>query len=197
VRQVREKAKIVAEKLLSHAWGKLSTFTLEMRHSGGAEQTLHREVYDHGNAAAVLLCDPGRGTVILARQYRFPVQLNGDNPYLVEVCAGLLDGDEPEACARREAEEETGYRVENLTHVFDLYMSPGSLTEKVACFLAHYDPSHRVSAGGGLADEGEDIEVIEMPFETAIAMIRSGEILDAKTIALLQHAALNGTFAAR
>jgi GDP-mannose pyrophosphatase NudK len=194
---MRERARVIGERLLSKFWGKLSHFTLEVRHSGGALQTLQREVYDHGNAAAVLLCDPRRGAGVLVRQYRFPVQLNGDNPYLTEVCAGLLDGDTAEACARREAEEETGYRVDNLSHAFDLYMSPGSLTEKVSCFVATCGPDQRVSAGGGLAEEGEDIEVIEMPFETALAMVRSGEILDAKTVALLQYAALSGVFAAR
>jgi GDP-mannose pyrophosphatase NudK len=194
---VRERAKIVAEKLLSQVWGKLSTYTIAFQHSRGELQTLKREVYDHGNAAATLLCDPDRGTVILTRQFRFPAQLNGDDPYIIEVCAGLLEGDTPEVCARREAEEETGYRVETLVHAFDAYMSPGSLTEKVFCFLATYNPSHRVSNGGGLMHEGEDIEVLELPFGTALGMIASGEIIDAKTIALLQHAALAGVFAAR
>lgn len=191
---MRQKIEIVAEKVLSEVWGKLSSFTVAFIRRSGEVQNLQREVYDHGNAAAVLLGDPRRGMVVLARQYRFPAQLNGDNPYLIEVCAGLLDGDAPEVCARREAEEESGYRVADLSYVFDLYMSPGSLTEKVSCFLATYDPSQRVSAGGGLADEGEDIEVLEIPFETALGMIRTGEIVDAKTIALLQHAALTGVF---
>lgn len=193
---MREAPKIIGEDLLSQVWGRLSMFTLEARHSSGAVQTLRREVYDHGNAAAVLLCDPGRGTVILTRQYRFPVQLNGGDPWIIEACAGLLDGDAPEVCAKREAEEETGYRVETLVHAFDAYASPGSLTEKVSCFVATYTPGHRISAGGGLVHEGEDIEVIEMEFETALAMIASGGIADFKTIALLQHAALSGVLKA-
>lgn len=191
---MRERATIIGEELLSHDWGRLSRYIIGVTHSSGGTQQLRREVYDHGNAAAVLLCDPARGTVILTRQLRFPAQLNGDDPWLVEVCAGLLDGDAPAVCARREAEEESGYRVETLVHAFDCYVSPGSLTEKISCYLATYRPDDRVSAGGGLEHEGEDIEVLELPFATALDMVRSGGITDLKTIALLQHAALAGTF---
>lgn len=189
--------RIESRTLLADDWGNLSRYVIELRRRSGDWQRQNREVYDHGSAAAVLLCDPDRGTVILTRQFRLPVHLNGDDPALIEVCAGLLDGDDPETCARREAEEETGYRVEVLTHAFDAYMSPGSLTEKLFLFVAHYHAGHRVSDGGGLEHEGEDIEVLEMPFATAFGMVAAGEITDAKTIMLLQHAALSGVFPAR
>ena len=189
--------RIDGEALLSHDWGRLSRYTIAVRRRSGDWQQQLREVYDHGNAAAILLCDPDRGTVILARQFRLPVHLNGDDPALIEVCAGLLDGDDPETCARREAEEESGFRVEAVTHAFDAYMSPGSLTEKLACFIGLYHEGHRVSEGGGLVHEGEDIEVLEMPFTTAFGMIATGGITDAKTIMLLQHAALSGVFERR
>lgn len=189
--------RIESRTVLAHDWGNLSRYTIEVRRRSGDWQRQSREVYDHGSAAAVLLCDPERGTVILTRQFRLPAHLNGDNPALIEVCAGLLDGDDPETCARREAEEETGYRVDAVTHAFDAYMSPGSLTEKLSFFVAQYHAGHRVSDGGGLEYEGEDIEVMEVPFTSALEMVRTGAIIDAKTIMLLQHAQLSGMFPAR
>jgi nudix-type nucleoside diphosphatase (YffH/AdpP family) len=120
------------------------------------------------------------------------VHILGDDPGLIEACAGLLDGLEPEACARKEAEEETGYRVGAIQHLFDAYMSPGSVTEKLSFFIGTYAEEARVSGGGGLADEGEDIEVLEMPLADAIALLGTGGIVDAKTIMLLQHVALHG-----
>jgi GDP-mannose pyrophosphatase NudK len=191
---VRDEVTIVSREVLSQQWGTLSRYVIETRSRTGERQQHMREVYDHGHAAGILLCDPERGTVILIRQYRLPVQLGGDDPALVEVCAGLLDGDDPETCARKEAEEETGYRPQTVTHVVDAYLSPGSLTERVSLFLGTYSPAARISEGGGLAHEGEDIEVLEMPFETALGMVRSGAIIDAKTILLLQHAELGGVF---
>ncbi|HEY4199710.1 MAG TPA: NUDIX domain-containing protein [Devosiaceae bacterium] len=191
---MNETIKIVGEEVLADNWAVLKNTTFEVTRRDGSRQTLHRETYDHGNAAALLLCDRQRRMVVLTRQFRFPAHLNGDPAWLVEVCAGLLDGDTPETCARREAEEETGYRPTTVTHVFDAYMSPGSLTEKVSCFLGDYDAAAKISAGGGLHEEGEDIEVMEIPFTAAIAMIASGEIIDGKTIMLLQHAALTGYF---
>ncbi|KFL27754.1 GDP-mannose pyrophosphatase [Devosia sp. 17-2-E-8] len=187
--------KILSEKTLADAWGKLSETRLEMRRRDGTWQKVSREVYDHGSAAAVLLCDPAAGNIILTRQFRYPPFRNGDPGWLIEACAGLLDGDTPEACARREAEEETGYRPDSLIHAFAAYASPGSLTEKVECFIGLYGPVSRISDGGGLHHEGEDIEVLEMPFAEGLAMIRDGRIVDAKTIMLLQHAALSGIFA--
>jgi nudix-type nucleoside diphosphatase (YffH/AdpP family) len=192
---VRERVRIVDKELLSDNWGTLTKYKIEYQRRDGAWQPQLREVYDRGNAAVILLVDPGRGTVILTRQFRFPIYLNGDDPGSIEACAGLLEGDDPETCARKEAEEESGYRVGNVTHLFDAYMSPGSVTEKLSFFIGTYDPSHRVSEGGGLEHEGEDIEVMELPFGTAQQMMRSGEITDAKTIMLLQHAALSGMFA--
>ena len=182
--------------LLSDNWGKLTRHEFELRRRDGKWQHQVREVYDRGNAAVILLVDPARGTVILTRQFRFPVYREGDDPLLIEACAGLLDGDEPEICARKEAEEETGYRVGQVTHVFDSYMSPGSVKEKLSFFVGTYAPGSRVSDGGGLEHEGEDIEVMELPFEAALAMIKTGEIVDAKTIMLLQHVAIGGVFAA-
>jgi GDP-mannose pyrophosphatase NudK len=189
---VRDGVKIVEEQLLSANWGRLTRYVIEVRRRDGTWQRQLREVYDRGNAATILLYDPRRGTVILTRQFRFPVAIEGDDPALIEACAGLLDGDDPETCARREAEEETGYRVGEVTHLFDSYMSPGSVKEKLSFFLGTYDERARVSDGGGLAHEGEDIEVLEMPLEAALEMVRTGEIADAKTIMLLQHVALSG-----
>ncbi len=173
-------------RTLARNWGSLTQFELSHPRRDGTQQTLTREVYDHGSAASVLLHDPQADRVVLIRQFRLPAHLNGDSGHLIEACAGLLEGDDPQTCARREAEEETGYRPHTLTFLFDLYMSPGSLTEKCACFIGHYSPGDRVGQGGGLVHEGEDIEVLEMDFETAYAMIGRGEIVDAKTVLMLQ-----------
>jgi len=189
---MRDKVKIVGEQVLSHNWGRLTRYEIDYRRADGTSQTLMREVYDRGNAAVILLVDPARETVVLTRQFRFPVQLGGDDAALVEACAGLLDGMAPEACARKEAEEETGYRVGAVVHLFDSYMSPGSVLEKLSFFMGSYEATSRISAGGGLAEEGEEIEVLELPLSAAIAMVGAGEIVDAKTIMLLQYAALNG-----
>ena len=191
---MRDRVRIVGEDLLSNNWGRLTRYEIDYRRDDGAWQRQMREVYDRGNGAVILLCDPGRGTVLLTRQFRLPAHLNGDEPALIEACAGLLDGLDPEACARKEAEEETGYRVGEVTHLFDAYMSPGSVSEKLSFFVASYSPADRVSRGGGLEGEGEEIEVLEVAFETALGMVRAGEIVDAKTILLLQHVALTGLF---
>ena len=194
---MRDRVKIVGETLLSDNWGTLKRYEIDYRFADGSSQRLMREVYDRGNAAVILLVDPERETVILTRQFRFPVHLCGDDPALIEACAGLLDGLTPEACARKEAEEETGYRVGAAIHLFDSYMSPGSVTEKLSFFIGSYDPRSRISAGGGLAHEGEEIEVLELPLKAAIEMVARGEIIDAKTIMLLQYAALQGIAALR
>jgi nudix-type nucleoside diphosphatase (YffH/AdpP family) len=187
---VDEDINIIGAETLSHNWGLLKKYTFEIKHLDGSRQRQEREVYDRGNAAVVLLHDPARDTVILTRQFRLPVHLHGESGYLIEACAGLLDGDDPETCARKEAEEETGYRVTAIRHIFNAYMSPGSVTEKLHFFIANYDAAAQISAGGGLQHEGEYIEVIEMPFKSALAMTGTGEIVDAKTIMLLLHAAL-------
>jgi nudix-type nucleoside diphosphatase (YffH/AdpP family) len=175
---------------LAQDWGRLDRYEVDHARRDGTRQTVQREVYDHGSAAAVLMYAPSAHTVILTRQFRLPPHLNGDPCWLVEVPAGLLDGEAPAIAARREAIEETGYDPTGLIFLFEAYMSAGSLTEKCACFLARYEPGKTVSPGGGVADEGEDIEVFEADFAAAMAMIANGEIIDAKTIMMLQALAL-------
>jgi len=189
--------RIIEERLLSDNWGKLRKYTFELRQRDGTTQQHIREVYDRGHAAVILLCNKAANTVILVRQFRLPVHLSGDNGWLIEACAGLLDGDDPATCARKEAEEETGYRPHAIRHAYDSYMSPGSVTEKLSFFIGEYDATSRISSGGGLAHEGEDIEVMEIAFPKAMTMIERGEIIDAKTIMILQYAALSGTLKAR
>ena len=186
-----DNVRLLDAQVLSDSWYTLRKISVELRRRDGQWQQLSREAYDRGNGAALLLWDPRRSTVVLTRQFRLPAFLNGSpDGQLIEACAGLLDGDEPEACIRREAEEETGYRLRTPRKVFEAYMSPGSVTEKLHFFVAEYEPEDRVQAGGGLAQEGEDIEVIEMPLAEALAAIASGRIQDGKTIMLLQHVAL-------
>jgi nudix-type nucleoside diphosphatase (YffH/AdpP family) len=183
-------------ELTSEGWHVLRRTTFDYRRRDGRWTTEQRETYDRGNGAAILLYDPTRSTVLLSRQFRFPVYVN-DHPdgMLIEVAAGLLDADDPDTAIRREASEELGVRVGALTHVYDAYMSPGSITERLHFYAAPYSPDDRISAGGGLADDGEDIEVLELPFADALAMIRDGRIVDGKTIMLLHWAALEGPFA--
>lgn len=175
---------------LAHNWGRLDNYQVTHSRRDGTVQTVQREVYDHGSAAAVLLYAAEAGTVILTRQFRLPPHLNGDPAWMIEVPAGLLDGEAPAIAAHREAVEETGYAPADMVFLFDAYPSCGSLTEKCACFLGHYQPGEKAGDGGGLASEGEDIEVFELPLEEAMAMIRDGRIVDAKTIMLLQALAL-------
>jgi nudix-type nucleoside diphosphatase (YffH/AdpP family) len=158
----------------------------------GAKVTRTREVYEQGDSAAVLPIDARRGTVLLARQLRLPAWLNGHTAPLLEACAGRLDGDDPESCIRREAMEELGYRLRELRLAFTAFSSPGFLTEKTSCFLAAYSPADKAGEGGGLAEEGEHIEVVEMKLDEAYALIAEGGIMDAKTIMLLQAAKLEG-----
>ena len=189
-----ENVRLLGAELLSDSWYTLRKIHFELRRRDGRWQPLSREAYDRGNGAALLLWDPVRRTVVLTRQFRLPAFLNGSpDGQLTEACAGLLDGDEPEACIRREAEEETGYCIRAPRKLFEAYMSPGSVTEKLHFFIAEYTPGDRVRAGGGVAEEGEDIEVIEMPLTDALAAIASGRIQDGKTIMLLQHVALTLT----
>jgi nudix-type nucleoside diphosphatase (YffH/AdpP family) len=182
-------------ELLATAWHVLRRTTYDYRRRDGSWRREQRETYDRGDGATVLLYDPSRRTVLLTRQFRFPVYVNGHpDGMFVEAAAGLLDGDDPAAAIRREAAEELGVAVGELAPVFAVWMSPGSVTERLHCFAAPYDASTRVGAGGGLAEEGEDIEAVELPFEEALRRIDSGEIADAKTIMLLQWAALRGPF---
>lgn len=180
-------------ELLAAAWHVLRRTTYDFRRRDGSWSTEQRETYDRGDGATVLLFDPHRRTVLLTRQFRFPVYVNGhpDGMFL-ETAAGLLDGDDPAAAIRREAAEELGVTVGELIPVFQPWTSPGSVTERLHCFAAPYSVESRTGAGGGLADEGEDIEAVELPFDKALAMVDSGEIADAKTIMLLQWAALKG-----
>jgi GDP-mannose pyrophosphatase NudK len=183
---------IVEEKVLSDNWYVLRRFTFDYQKKDGTWERQAREAYDRGNGATILLYNrPGR-KVILTRQFRLPTYING-NPtgMLIEACAGLLDRDNPEDCIRRETEEETGYQIEEVQKVFEAYMSPGSVTEILHFFVAEYSKDMRVSDGGGHADEQEHIEVLEMDFEEALAMIRRGAIRDAKTIMLLQYAQIH------
>ena len=180
--------KIVIEKveILSQRWARLTQYTIRYRRRDGRSETLLREVHDHGHGAAVLPYDRGRGTVLLVRQFRLPAHLNGGDGMLIEACAGLLDDGDAEACARREAEEELGYRVGNLRQVASTFMSPGAITERLTMFLADYGVSSRIGAGGGHAHEGEDIDVLELHLADAWQMVLDGRIADAKTVMLLQ-----------
>lgn len=183
----------IKETTLSDAWGLVKRHEFELRRRNGEWQRQIRETYDRGDGAATLLCDLTDKSVILIRQFRYPAFYRGENPYLIEACAGKLEGDDPETCARKEAEEETGYRVGRLIKAFDCFMSPGSVTERLTLYIGMVD-GPAGSAGGGLAQEGEDIEVLRLPFAEAIRMVESGEIADAKTIMLLQYAELRGVF---
>lgn len=182
------------EELLSDNWYTLKKYTFELQRSDGTWQTQSREAYDRGNGAAILLYSKAKGTVVLTRQFRLPVYINGHDGLLIEAAAGLLDDASPEARIIAEAEEETGFKVTAIDKVFEAYMSPGSVTEKLYFFIAEYTDEDRSGTGGGLAEEGEDIQVLEWPFEKALAAIRSGEIQDAKTIMLIQHLALQAVF---
>jgi nudix-type nucleoside diphosphatase (YffH/AdpP family) len=179
-------------RVLSDDWYVLKKTTFDYHRRDGRWQRLSRETYDRGNGATLLLYDRARRTVVLTRQFRYPAYVNGSpDGLLIETCAGLLDRDDAESCIRREAEEETGFRVGAVTRLFEAYMSPGSVTERLAFFAAEYTATARVGVGGGTADEGEDIEVLELPLDRALGMIATGEIADGKTILLLQYAALH------
>lgn len=188
-----ERVRIVEQRVLADDWFVLKKNTFDYRHSNGRWQRLQRETYDRGDGAALLLFNRARGTVVLTRQFRFPAYANGlADGLLVEACAGLLDNEAPEVAIRREVQEETGFAVRMPRKVFEAFMSPGSVTERLHFFVAEYEAGDRVNQGGGDASEGEDIEVLELPLERALAMIGRGEIQDGKTIMLLQHAALVG-----
>lgn len=185
------KAEIVSERTLADQWTRLSTFEVDYTDSQGEQHRLKREVYHRTPAACILLYDPSHETVVLVRQHRLPSQLVGLPERMIEVPAGLLDGDDPEAAIRREAMEETGFRARDVRFLFKAMTSPGSSTEVIHFFAAVIDTSDRVADGGGLAEEHEDIEVLEVRLSDAIVMIEKGDIYDAKTIMLLQWAALN------
>ena len=183
-----EKVKNLTTETLSANWYTLKKVTYDFLKKNGTWQKQIRETYDRGNGAAILLYNKEQGTVILTRQFRLPSFING-NPsgMLIEVCAGLLDKDNPEDCIKRETEEETGYKIADVKKVFEAYMSPGSVTELLYFFIAAYTASMKVNDGGGIEHEQEDIEVLELSFNNALKMIETGEIKDGKTIMLLQY----------
>jgi len=185
-------ARIIKAIPLSQDWGKLTKYTFDFRRRNGEWQRQSREVYDRGNGATILLYNRSKRSVILTRQFRLPLFVNNHAGFLLEAAAGLLDELDAETRIKQEAEEETGYHLERVEKVFEAWMSPGSVSEKLHFFIAEYDESRRTGNGGGLIEEGEDIEVVEMTFTDALAAIRSGEIADGKTIMLLQHLALEG-----
>jgi nudix-type nucleoside diphosphatase (YffH/AdpP family) len=164
----------------------------DFRRHDGSWQTLSRETYDRGNGAAILPYDPVRRTVLLVRQFRYPAYVNGHPEPMIEVIAGVLDENDPLTTVSHEAEQEAGYRIRAPRQVYDTFMSPGAVTERLTLFIAEYSANDRVGEGGGLHDEGEDIELLEPSFEEAMAMIGDGRICDAKTIILLQHVRLAG-----
>jgi nudix-type nucleoside diphosphatase (YffH/AdpP family) len=186
-----ERVRVVESQVLSDDWYVLKKTVFDFRRANGQWQRQQRETYDRGNGAVILLYRPDSRHVVLVRQFRFPAYVNGHDGMLVEAPAGLLDEATPEQRIRTEVEEETGYRVGEVRKVFEAFMSPGSVTEKLYFFVAEYDSSAKVGEGGGIESEGEDIEVLELPFEQALAMVGRGEIVDAKTIMLLQYAQLN------
>jgi nudix-type nucleoside diphosphatase (YffH/AdpP family) len=188
---ISDRIRVKNVRLLSDNWYTLKTTTLEWRRVDGEWQTQHRETYDRGNGATLLPYNLARRTVMLVKQFRYPAYVNGCDDLLIEAAAGLLDNESPETRIRTEAEEEIGYRLRDIRKIFEAYMSPGSVTEKLHFFVAEYQPDMKIGAGGGNPDEGEDIEVLELAIDEALAMISDGRIMDAKTIMLLQWATLN------
>lgn len=188
---ISDRVRIKNERVLSDDYHVLKSATFEYRRSDGEWQSQTREIFYRDDAATLLPYNLADRTVVLVRQFRYPAYVNGYDDLMIEAAAGLLDDASPEERIRAEAEEETGYRIGEVRKVFEAFMSPGAVTEKIYFFVAEYDPSMRVGSGGGLAEEGEDIEVLELPIDSALAMISDGSIVDAKTIMLLQYAALN------
>jgi len=192
MQQSRDRVRIISEQLLSDNWYTLKKYTFSLLRRDGQWQEQSREAYDRGNGAVVLLYNRDKKSVVLTRQFRFPIYLNGHDGFLIEAAAGLLDNASPETRIVAEAEEETGFRVTRVEKVFEAFMSPGSVTEKLYFFIAEYADQQRNGEGGGIAEEGEDIEVLEMDFDQALQAITDGNIMDAKTIMLLQHLRLKG-----
>ncbi|MBL7857907.1 MAG: GDP-mannose pyrophosphatase NudK [Cyclobacteriaceae bacterium] len=183
--------RILSTEILSKNWYKLYKYTYETTDKHGNTIVQSREAYDRGNGAVILLYNPELKTVVLTRQFRLPTFVNGnENGLMIEACAGLLDQDNPEDCIRRETEEETGYRIRDVRKIFEAYMSPGSVTEILYFFVAEYTHHQKIGEGGGV-DEDENIQVLELDFQKALTMMKTGEIKDAKTIMLLQYALIN------
>lgn len=184
---MQDRIRINSVEVLSDDWAVLKKTIFDYRRNDGVWETQIRQTYDRGDGAVILPYDPERSTVLLVRQFRYPAFVTGHPEQLIEACAGLLDENDPETAIRKEAEEELGYRLGDIQRIYAPYMSPGSVTERLTFFTAHYTPADRISGGGGAADEGEDIEVLEIPLDQALAMTRDGRIVDAKTIMLIQH----------
>jgi nudix-type nucleoside diphosphatase (YffH/AdpP family) len=183
-----DRIRIKSVEVLSDDWYVLKKTTFDYLRRDGRWQTLSRETYDRGNGAVVLLYNRENRSVVLTRQFRYPAYANGHSDgWILEACAGLLDNDAPDVCIQREAAEETGFRIGNPRRVFEAYMSPGSVTEKLFFYVAEYWHDQRAGAGGGDHSEGEDIEVVELPFDRALEMVARGEIMDGKTIMLLLY----------
>jgi len=182
--------RIIKEEILSNNWYTLKKITFDFQEQDGSWHTISREAYDRGNGATILLYNKQKKTVILTRQFRLPTYINGNQDgMLIEACAGLLDKDQPEEAIRRETREETGYQIQEVHKIFEAYMSPGSVTEILYFFVAEYSAREKVDGGGGI--DNEDIDVLELPFETALSMITTGQIKDGKTIMLLYYAQLH------
>jgi len=187
------KVKINTIKNLSNDWYILDKVNFDYQLKNNKWENQNRECYDRGNGAAILLYNTAKKTVILTRQFRMPTYLNGnDDGMMIEVCAGVLDGDDPFTCIKKEAEEETGYKIETPKKILEVYMSPGAVTEILHYFIAKYSDEMKINEGGGLATESEEIEVLEIDFEKALSMITNGNIKDAKTIILLQYIRIQG-----
>lgn len=183
---------ITNTEILSDNWYTLNKVSFEIMLKNGKKSLQVREAYDRGNGATILLYNRSNKTVLLTRQFRLPTYINGNETgYLIESCAGLLDQDNPEDCIKKETEEETGFRIDKVEKIFEAYMSPGSVTELLYFFVAEYSNEMKVHEGGGLEEEDEHIEVLELSFQNAIDMINTGEIKDGKTIMLLQYALIN------
>jgi nudix-type nucleoside diphosphatase (YffH/AdpP family) len=188
--------RIVQTEILSDNWYTLRKVTFEIEKPDGTIETQSREAYDRGNGAVILLYNKSQGSVVLTRQFRLPTYINGNKTgMLIEACAGLLEQESPEECIKREAMEETGYDVGGVKKIFEAYMSPGSVTEILHFFVAEYNKTNLLNNGGGIKEEEEDIEVLEISFKDALSMIENGQIKDAKTIMLLQYAYIQGLFA--
>ena len=188
---MKEPIRIIEKKILSANWYKLYKYSYETVDKRGQAKIEHREAYDRGNGATILLYNPETKNILLTKQFRLPTYINGnEDGMMIEACAGLLDKDNPEDCIRKETEEETGYRISQVKRIFELYMSPGSVTEIIYFFIGEYSKDQRVNEGGGVEGE-ENIQVLELPFQKAWEMMESKEIKDAKTVILLQYAKLN------
>ena len=188
---ISDRIRVQNVRLLSDEHYKLSSVTLDWRRANGEWQTQRREIFDRGDAAALLPYNPARRTVMLVRQMRYPAYVNGYDELMIEAPAGLLDGEAPEVRIRAEAEEEIGYRLGEVRKIFEAFMSPGAVTEIIHFFVAEYRPEMKISSGGGVASEGEDIEVVELDIDEELAMVDDRRIVDAKTIMLLQYASLH------